>query len=330
MSNSFSANPYFETNPVLVEVVRSGYVESIHRGSVVLYDQSGNIRTFGHPDRQTYPRSSHKPLQAVAMVRNGLDLPAHLLALVGASHEGTEQHVETAKAILATVGLDETALDNTMSMPGSAKAAYEWASAGGRADRIHHNCSGKHSGMVATCVINNWPTKGYRDPEHPLQKAILETVEDLAEEKVGATAIDGCGAPIHAISTSGLALAFRKIRLAPPGSPEAQVADAMSAYPFLVGGEGRDVTELMTGAPGVFAKDGAEAVYGAAHRDGRAVAFKLDDGALRSIGTVLAAVLESWDYHTPEVENWLSYPVLGGGNRVGEIRPSKEFKQWLK
>jgi L-asparaginase II len=184
--------------------------------------------------------------------------------------------------------------------------------------------------MVATCVINNWPTKGYRDPEHPLQKAILETVEDLAEEKVGATAIDGCGAPIHAISTSGLALAFRKIRLAAPGTPEAQVADAMSAYPFLVGGEGRDVTELMTGAPGVFAKDGAEAVYGAAHLDGRAVAFKLDDGALRSIGTVLAAVLESWDYHTPEVENWLSYPVLGGGNRVGEIRPSKEFKQWLK
>jgi L-asparaginase II len=264
------------------------------------------------------------------MVRNGLNLPAHLLALVGASHEGTEQHVETARAILATAGLDETALDNTMSMPGSAKAAYEWASAGGRADRIHHNCSGKHSGMVATCVINNWPTKGYRDPEHPLQKAILETVEDLAEEKVGATAIDGCGAPIHAISTSGLALAFRKIRLAGPGTPEAQVADAMSAYPFLVGGEGRDVTELMTGAPGVFAKDGAEAVYGAAHRDGRAVAFKLDDGALRSIGTVLAAVLESWGYHTPEVENWLSYPVLGGGNRVGEIRPSKEFKQWLK
>jgi L-asparaginase II len=329
VSNSFSANPYFETNPVLVEVVRSGYVESIHRGSVVLYDQSGNIRTFGHPDRQTYPRSSHKPLQAVAMVRNGLDLPPHLLALVGASHEGTKEHVETAKAILATAGLDETALDNTMSMPESPKAAYEWASAGGRADRIHHNCSGKHSGMVATCVINNWPTQGYRDPEHPLQKAILATVEDLAEEKIGATAVDGCGAPIHAISTKGLALAFRKIRLAAPGTPEAQVADAMSAYPFLVGGEGRDVTDLMTGAPGVFAKDGAEAVYGAAHLDGRAMASKLDDGALRSSGTVFAAVLKSWGYDTPEVNEWFSYPVLGGGNRVGEIRPSKEFLDWL-
>ncbi len=319
----------FSTNPVLIEVVRSGYLESIHRGSVVLHDAAGNVRTFGHPERKTFPRSSHKPLQAVGMVRSGLDLPPHLLALVGASHEGTKKHVETARAILATAGLDDSALDNTMSMPESPSAAYEWAIEGGRSDRIHHNCSGKHSGMVATCVAAGWPTIGYRDPSHPLQKAIYATVEDLAEEKIAATAIDGCGAPIHAISTLGLARAFRKIRLAAPGTPEARVADAMSAYPFLVGGEGRDVTDLMVGAPGIFSKDGAEAVYGGAHRDGRAMASKLDDGAFRANGTVFAAVLHSWGYDTPEVRNWISYPVYGGGKQEGEIRPSKEFLDWL-
>ena len=329
MADDLAASKLFETNPVLIEVVRSGYLESIHRGSVVLYDASGKVRTFGNPERKTFPRSSHKPLQAVAMVRNGLDLPPNLLALVGASHEGTKEHVATARAILATAGLDDSALDNTMSMPESPESAYQWAIEGGKADRIHHNCSGKHSGMVATCVVNGWPIVGYRDPEHPLQKAIVATVEDLAEEKIAATAIDGCGAPIHAISTNGLALAYRKIRLAAPGTPEARVADAMSAYPFLVGGDGRDVTDLMVGAPGVLAKDGAEAVYGAAHKDGRAMASKLDDGSLRANGTVFAAVLKSWGYDTPEVNNWLAYPVSGGGNQVGEIRPSKEFADWL-
>jgi len=326
--NMASSAP-FNNNPVLVEVVRSGYLESIHRGSVVIHDASGNVHSFGNPARKTFPRSSHKPLQAVGMVRSGLDLPLNLLALVGASHEGTEQHVQTARAILATAGLDDSALDNTMSMPESPSAAYKWAIEGGQADRIHHNCSGKHSGMVATCVAAGWPTVGYRDPSHPLQKAIYEAVEDLAEEKIAATAVDGCGAPIHAISTLGLARAFRKIRMSKPGTPEAQVADAMSAYPFLVGGEGRDVTDLMVGAPGIFCKDGAEAVYGGAHRDGRAMASKLDDGALRANGTVFAAVLRAWGYDTPEVNNWNAYPVHGGGKQVGEIRASKEFTDWL-
>lgn len=329
MDQQLNQNSPFSQNPVLIEVVRSGYLESIHRGSVVLHDENGKIRTFGNPQRKTFPRSSHKPLQAVAMVRSGLDLPPRLLALVGASHEGTKEHVSTAREILASAGLDDSALDNTMSMPESPEAAYEWATEGGKADRIHHNCSGKHSGMVATCVVNGWPTIGYREPDHPLQKAIAATVEELAEEEIAATAIDGCGAPIHAISTHGLALAYRKIRLAAPGTPEARVADAMSAFPFLVGGEGRDVTDLMVGAPGVLAKDGAEAVYGAAHKDGRAMASKLDDGAFRANGTVFAAVLSSWGYETSEVKHWLSYPVYGGGNRVGEIRPSKEFIDWL-
>ena len=317
-------------NPVLVEVTRSGVVESVHRGSVVLLDADGASQTLGRSTTPTYPRSSLKPLQATAMVRHGLDLPAELLALVGASHDGTEEHVRVARAILASADLDDAALACPPSLPESATASAAVVRNGGDAGRIYHNCSGKHAGMVVTCARNGWPIEGYLDPDHPMQRAVLDTVADLGNEKPDAVGVDGCGAAVPAISLDALALSFRRLTTAASGTPERRVADAMRARPELVGGPGRDVTELMADCPGLLAKDGAEAVWGAALPDGRAMAAKLDDGALRALPAVLAAVAQAWGFSNAAVERWLADPVLGGGRPVGVVRPSQELIDWLK
>src|SRR5207249_10532405 len=135
-------------------------------------------------------------------------------------------------------------------------------------DRLHHNCSGKHAGMLATCVVAGWPVASYLGPDHPLQQAIRGTIEQLAAEEVAAVGVDGCGAPLFALSLRGLARAFVALVLGDVGSAEHRVAGAMRSHPDVVGGPGRAVTRLMLGVPGLLAKDGAEGAFAAALPDG--------------------------------------------------------------
>jgi len=174
--------------------------------------------------------------------------------------------------------------------------------------------------MLATCVANGWATASYRDLDHPLQVAVQETVEQLAGEQVAATGVDGCGAPLFALSLTGLARAFRAIVLAPAGSAERQVADAMRKHPDYVGGTGRDVTALMQAVPGLLAKDGAEGVYAAAMPDGRTVALKIDDGAQRARAPVMVAALRRLEVDSPGLTEVAKVPLFGGGRVVGEVR----------
>ena len=157
--------------------------------------------------------------------------------------------------------------------------------------RVRMNCSGKHSAMLATCVRNGWDTAGYLAPDHPLQQALRRTVEDLAGEPVTATGVDGCGAPLFALTLGGLARAFRELVLAAPGSPERRVADAMRAYPEWTSGTSRDERLLMDAVPGLLIKGGAEGVDAFALADGRAGAVKIDDGAHRGRTPVTVATL---------------------------------------
>jgi L-asparaginase II len=173
------------------------------------------------------------------------------------------------------------------------------------------NCSGKHAAMLATCVAAGWPTQGYRDPSHPLQQSLRATVEELTGDRVAATVVDGCGAPLFAVSLTGLARAFSRL-----GRPAA----AMRSHPFLVGGEGRDVTALMSGVPGLVAKDGAEGVYAAGFDDGRAVAVKIDDGGARARMPVVVAALRLLDVDEAALYELATVAVLGHGDRVGEVR----------
>jgi L-asparaginase II len=308
--------------PVVAEVTRSGVVESSHHGHVAGLDATGAVvLAVGDVATPVFGRSSNKPLQAVAMIRLGLDVDDEQLALVSASHSGEPRHLAIVQGLLDGSGLSADDLANTPALPLDERSARDIVRAGGSATSLTQNCSGKHAGMLATCVINGWPLESYLDGDHPLQRAITGVIADLAGETVDHVGVDGCGAPVHAVSLAGLARAFRSLVTAPNASPEWRVADVMRAHPELVGGEGRDVTVLMQLWPGLLAKDGAEGVYGAATADGRAVALKIDDGAGRARSAVLLAAFDAIGVDVPDgLRDRLRVPVLGHGKPVGEVR----------
>ena len=185
---------------------RSGFDESVHYGAVVALGPRGEIEfAVGDPLAVVYPRSSNKPMQAVAMVRAGLSLPPDLLALVCASHDGTPMHTDGALRILVGAGLDEGALANTRSLPLDQAAAEAVLRAGLPRTSLLMNCSGKHSGMLATCVRNGWAhDASYLAVDHPLQLAITAAIDELAAEPHAHIGVDGCGAPAPAMSLVGL------------------------------------------------------------------------------------------------------------------------------
>jgi L-asparaginase II len=305
----------------LAEVVRSGMVESWHRGSVAVLDDRGALTGgVGDPDGAIFPRSSNKPMQAVGMLRAGLRIanPAHL-ALVAASHSGEPAQISGVREMLRSGGLGEDHLACPPDYPGDEEARLAWLAAGLGRERVAMNCSGKHTGMLLTCLAAGWPVSGYRAPEHPLQRRLRSTVEELGDEQVAAVGVDGCGAPLFALSLRALAAAFLRLVNAAPGTAERTVADAMRAHPEMVGGTGPECkdTRLMQGVPGLLAKGGAEGVIAAAVPGVGAVAVKVDDGNKRALGPVLVAALRRMGVAAPE----LPAPVLGGGEPVGEIRP---------
>lgn len=302
-------------------MVRGGIVESRHHGRVVALDAAGAVvLAVGDVNAPLLPRSSLKPLQATGMVDAGLDVPLDCLALACASHSGQPRHVSVVRRLLSSAGLDEAALDNTSDMPIDAGVRRSMTRAGMGKDRLHQNCSGKHAAMLATCVAAGWPTEGYRSPEHPVQTAIADAVSRLAGEPIAGVTVDGCGAPVFALSLLGLARAFAAVATSPETTAAGRCADAMRADPWLVGGTGRDVTELMTALPGLIAKEGAEGVYAVALPDGRAVAVKVDDGASRARLPAVVASLRRLGVDDPALARWETSAVLGHGEPAGEVR----------
>ncbi|MFD9848905.1 asparaginase [Streptomyces parvus] len=307
--------------PVLAEVVRSGFTEGHHRGALVLLAADGSVeRAIGDPAAPVFPRSSNKPMQAAAILRAGLDLSGERLALAAASHSGEPFHLDLARKMLAEHGLGPADLQTPPDLPLDPVEAETYLATGNVRERITMNCSGKHAAMLAVCVRNGWDTATYLDPAHPLQQLVGQVVAEAAGEPVAAVGTDGCGAPLMAIGLTGLARAFRSFVLAEPGSAERRVADAMRAHPEYVAGTRRPDTWLMREVPGTLSKMGAEAVQAVALADGRALAFKIDDGAGRALGPVLARALELLGVDAPVVARIGRSPLLGGAAEVGEIR----------
>ncbi|MFC9687969.1 asparaginase [Kribbella sp. NPDC056951] len=307
---------------ILADVVRSGFVEGHHRGSVVVTDPDGTVSwSVGITDQPMFPRSSNKPMQAVGMLRHGLPLEDELLALAGASHSGEQFHLDGVRRILALAKLDESALQTPIAYPLDDAARDAWVRAGHGQERVVMNCSGKHAAMLLTCTLNDWSLENYREPDHPLQQAIRVAVEDAAGEKVSYVAVDGCGAPIFAISLAGLARAFGMYAAAAPGTHERQVADAFRAHPAYASGSTRDEYELMRDTAGVFCKAGAEGVYAVGLPDGRGIALKLEDGTPRARKVVMAAVLQRLGVTNPTIESHLQFALTGGDNIVGAVQP---------
>jgi L-asparaginase II len=312
---------------VVAEVVRSGFVESRHHGSLVALAADGRVLlAAGDVETPVYPRSSNKPMQAAALLRLGIvekyGLDATHVALATASHSGEPMHVEVVRDLLSRAGVPESDLACPADLPLDVLAARAILDRGGGPSRIQHNCSGKHAAFLAACAASGWPAIDYRDPAHPLQSHVRAVVEELAGEPVGGIGVDGCGAPIFALSLTGLARGFSRIATAGDGTAEHAVAQAIRTHPELLGGTGRDVTRLVAAVPGLIAKDGAEGVYAAALPDGTAVALKVEDGAARARPPVMVAALRALGVTGDEAElDALASPeVLGGGVRVGEVR----------
>ena len=304
----------FSSGEVLAEITRSGVVESVHSGHLIMLNSDGSVHlSKGDPTQLTYPRSTIKSIQTSAMIRSGLKLEARLLALVSSSHSGAAMHQEGALEILATVGLGEKDLQNAKDKPLGQQERRTWANQ--EPTRLAMNCSGKHAGMLATCIAAGWPTANYLDPDHPLQVAIKSELENLASEKVSLTSADGCGAPLFLFSLHGLARAMRAITISTDPIHQS-VVQACRDYPEMVAGEKRLTTRLMREVPGLFMKEGAEGVEIATLADGRSIVFKVSDGSERPFEALMVAALAEFGINVEDT----SERIYGGSEVLGSIR----------
>lgn len=298
---------------VLAQLVRSGLVESTHSGYLIIIGPDGSeLLTLGDVDAEMYPRSAIKSLQAAAMVRLGLELNDEQLALVCASHGGTDRHQAVALEILKSAGLSESDLQNTPDRPLDRKARIAFGAK--PATSLAANCSGKHAGMLATCAVKGWDVKTYREANHPLQIAIAKEIEELTGKSINRTSVDGCGAPLFSMSTRSIAVAARKMRI--ESDPVFnRVISACLKHPEMILAEGAFDTRMMRAVPGLLVKGGAESVMLASLADGSAIAWKISDGANRANGPMMKAALAKLG-KTIEGE---VVDVLGGGTVVGSL-----------
>lgn len=316
----------------LAVVERSGFVESRHAGAAVVLSPDGDvIARHGNAEALVLPRSSLKPLQAVACITAGAALEGEQLAMSTASHTGTERHASVVRDVLTQGGLTEDDLGCPPAWPSDTSARDELVREHGAQTRIRMNCSGKHAAMLRACVATGWPTDGYLDPSHPLQAHIRDVIERLTGEKVAHMAIDGCGAPVYAITLTGLARSIHRIGTASDRSPFAlhrvagSLVRAVREHPWTIEGPGRPDT-IAIESLGVFAKGGAEGVMVMVAPNGTTVALKMLDGGARA-STIVAATLLAragalTESDVATLASALSLDVLGGGAPVGVIRAS--------
>ncbi|ANZ35685.1 asparaginase [Lentzea guizhouensis] len=293
---------------LLAEVTRSGFVESLHHGSVVGLLPSGAVGlSVGAVEDPVLPRSCLKPFQALACLAAGAPLAGPALAIAAGSHTGENRHVELVMQLLGKVPV------GLLRCPASWPEDEETRQRLTEPSRVRMNCSGKHAAMLAACVAARWPTQTYLEPAHPLQQLVVRNLEELAGEQVAHTAVDGCGAPVFALSLHGLARAVQGLVRTP-------VADAMRSHPEYVGGTGHVNTVVMQLLPGVIAKGGAEGVLVLGTAQGHAVAVKVLDGNPRATTAIGLTALAQLGFDVSPAKEHLGVPVLGGGRVVGEVR----------
>jgi len=293
------------TNPVAVEVLRNGRIESVHRGAVAVCDAQGQFRlAVGDVKTPIFPRSALKPIQALTLVETGaadaFAVTGEELALACASHNGEAKHIAVATDWLARLELDARALACGPHWSLSEPVTLAMARTGSEPSAIHNNCSGKHAGMLTTARHVGVDVEGYEAPDHPVQIKIGEAISDLTDHDldVAGPAVDGCSAPAYAVPLCGLARAFAHLSHLNSNSDaralaSQRVTSAMFANPFLVAGTDRYCTNVIEAGEGrVLVKTGAEGVMAAALPEiGVGVAVKIDDGARRAAETAMAMIL---------------------------------------
>lgn len=314
----------------LAVVERSGFVESRHLGAAIVLSPDGDvIASLGDPSALVLPRSSLKPLQAVASITAGAELNPLEQGLATASHAGTDAHVEIVRGMLERHGLSENDLGCPPAWPSDSRTRAALQRDLGEPQRLRMNCSGKHAAMLCACLASGWPTRGYLDPEHPLQLHVREIVERFADEKVAHTAVDGCGAPVFAMSLHALARGIHRAGSAALTSTfavhraAAAVVQAVRDEPWTIEGPGCADT-LAIETLDVFTKSGAEGVCVMVAPNGTTVALKMLDGSARAATLVAATLLARAEAISPavlaELEQRLPLSVRGADREVGRIR----------
>lgn len=313
----------------LAVVIRSGVVESRHLGSIAALAADGSVAWQSGSGQQILPRSTVKPVQALACLLAGADLDGADLAIAAGSHTGEDIHVDVVRDLLARAGLDEGALACPVDWPEDEPTRERLIRDGGQRTRVRMNCSGKHAAMLLACAVNGWDTASYLDPAHPLQRLVRSTLERLSGDEVAYDAVDGCGAPLFSVSPLGIARIFRALVTADPRTPERRVADAMRSFPRFVGGDHHANTDAMLRVPGLLSKGGAEGVIGMATADGAAVSMKILDGNPRATTLVALRVLEALGADVSAAGDLVDLPILGGGAPVGSIEVGRDVRAWV-
>ena len=315
MKDNLKINDKF-IGEVLAKVTRGDLVESLHLGHlIVLNADSSTYLSKGSPELLIYPRSAIKSLQAAAMLKAGLKVDENELAIICASHSGSQSHIDLVNKMFTSRGITTSQLKNAVDKPLGEKEKITW---GNKApSQLAQNCSGKHAGMLIACQQNGWDMNTYLDLDHPLQVAIKNEIEELSGEKVSATSVDGCGAPLFAISLNGLAKAISNLVKSKEDSYQ-QIVSACTKYPDLVAGDGRLTTRMMRAVPGLFMKEGAEGVQVCALSDGRVIAIKIIDGSWRPVAPIIMEIFKRWGVAMPDE----SVKIYGGSLLVGKIQVS--------
>lgn len=321
----------------LIELWRGGMLESVHRGHAVICGPSGVVEAWGDPDAVIFPRSSCKMIQALPLLESGAARAAGLrpeqLALSCASHNGAAIHVERVDSWLKTRGLSERDLRCGSHLPGDKTEAARLTCGGTSPCQLHNNCSGKHAGFLTLNQHLGGGTE-YVELDHPVQLACKAAFEEVTGETSPGFGIDGCSAPNHASTITGLARAMAAFA-APGGGARGEamssLVQAMCAFPELVAGEGRACTALMRAMQGkVAVKTGAEAVFVAIIPEKKlGIALKILDGGTRASEAAITALLVHLgvlDAGHPVVETYLTGDQKNWRGMVtGQLRRAQGF-----
>jgi L-asparaginase II len=288
---------------IRVAVRRGATFESWHSVHAVAVSRGQVVGAAGDAGLLTFMRSAAKPFQALPLARDRPDLTPAELAIAAASHDAEPEQLAAVRSLLARAGATEDELE--CGPPGSPPE-----------ERLRHNCSGKHAGMLALCRAHGWPSDCYRSDDHPLQQFLLEEVGLAAELEPDwiPLAVDGCGVPTFAMPLERMAHAFCRLRALPGG---AELAETMLDHPQLIGGARAVDTAVMRALPGWIAKRGAEGLLCGVSLDGLGFAVKVEDGANRAVRPALAAFLRGFGVELPAEVAFA--PVRNSrGEEVGE------------
>jgi len=328
----------------LVEEYRGGVLENVHYGAVSVVDEKGNILySAGNPEHLTFLRSAAKPFQAIPVMKRRLEevygLAGHEAALFAASHRGEAFHIDALESMLRKTGIAEEALHCCSTYPLNEDAKAERHRAHEAKRRIFHNCSGKHTGLIALCKHMGWDERTYYSPEHPVQKEIVQTLAYFAEvpEASIPQGIDGCGLPIFALPLHKIAYSFLKLACtdliddADTRDAAARMARLMNEYPDTIA-DTKFVCSALLKDSNLSAKGGAKGVYGIGLRKERlGISLKVSDGSEQVWPCIIASILERLGYSDKATINRLyelvpNTIVNDGGTEVGERRAVFELK----